>query len=69
MTIPVSKKAQLLILLLVTSLTTAAQNQSAMPRIEGKNLAGAKLVFPDAAAGHRAVLIFGFTRASKAPTS
>lgn len=40
-----------------------------MPRIEGQTLAGRKLVLPDATAGHVAVLIFGFTRASKAPTS
>lgn len=40
-----------------------------MPFIEGQSLAGRKVVLPDAAAGNVAVLIFGFTRASKTPTS
>jgi len=39
-----------------------------MPKTTGDNLAGSKVVLPDAAAGKVAVLIFGFTRASKAPT-
>lgn len=41
----------------------------AMPKIEGENLAGQKVLLPDAAAGKVAVLIFGFTKASKGPTS
>jgi len=40
-----------------------------MPRIEGDNLAGHRVVLPQAAAGKVAVLIFGFTKASKVPTS
>ena len=40
-----------------------------MPRVEGQSLAGNKVVLPDAAAGKISVLIFGFTRASKTPTS
>ena len=40
-----------------------------MPKIEGENLAGQKVLLPDAAAGKIAVLIFGFTKASKGPTS
>ncbi len=39
-----------------------------MPKIEGESLAGHPVVLPDAAAGKIAVLIFGFSRASKGPT-
>jgi len=39
-----------------------------MPRIEGESFAGRKVVLPDAAVGKVAVLVFGFTRASKEPT-
>jgi hypothetical protein len=46
--------------------TMAAQP---MPRIEGESFAGQKVVLPDAARGKVAVLIFGFTKASKEPTS
>jgi hypothetical protein len=40
-----------------------------MPKIEGENLSGHPIVLPNAAAGKVAVLIFGFTRASKSQTS
>ncbi len=40
-----------------------------MPTTEGESLAGHKVVLPDAAAGTVAVLIFGFTKASKLQTS
>ena len=46
-----------------------AQVVPAMPKIEGENLIGQKVLFPDAATGKVAVLIFGFTKASKVPTS
>lgn len=39
-----------------------------IPRVEEDNLAGNKIVLPDAAAGKVAVLVLGFTRASKTPT-
>jgi hypothetical protein len=39
-----------------------------MPRIEADSLAGDKVVLPDATAGKVAVLVFGFTKASKIPT-
>ncbi len=39
-----------------------------MPHIEGESLAGHKIAFPDATAGKVAVLVFGFTKASKGPT-
>lgn len=45
------------------------QTSSPMPRIEGESFAGQKIVLPDAAHGKVAVLVFGFTKASKAPTS
>ena len=46
-----------------------AQGTSELPKIEGENLAGRKVTLPDAAEGKVAVLIFGFTKASKNPTS
>ena len=54
-------------LLLVTWAT--AQAVQPMSRIEGESLAGNKVVLPDAAKGKVAVLIFGFTKASKGPTT
>jgi len=53
---------------LVIFLATGLLGQQAMPRIEGENFAGQKVVLPDAARGHVAVLVFGFTRESKDPT-
>jgi hypothetical protein len=50
---------------LVSSL---AQSFAPLPKIEGENLSGHKVVLPDAAAGKVAVLIFGFTKASKLQT-
>jgi hypothetical protein len=46
-----------------------AQSVPQMPKIQGESLAGNTVVLPDAAAGKVAVLIFGFTKASKVPTS
>jgi hypothetical protein len=46
-----------------------AQSAPEMPKIEGESLAGHKVVLPDAAAGRVTVLIFGFSKASKVPTS
>jgi hypothetical protein len=46
-----------------------AQTNQPMPRIEGESFAGQKIVLPDAAHGKVAVLVFGFTKASKVPTS
>lgn len=45
-----------------------AQSVPQLPKTEGESLAGNKVVLPDAAAGKVAVLIFGFTRASKDQT-
>jgi len=39
-----------------------------MPRIEGESFAGHKVMLPDDAKGEVAVLVFGFTKASKGPT-
>lgn len=49
--------------------SSLAQSVAQMPRIEGESLAGSKVILPDAAAGKVAVLVFGFTKASKVPTS
>ena len=46
-----------------------AQTGQSMPRIEGESFAGQKIALPDAAHGKVAVLVFGFTKASKVPTS
>lgn len=39
-----------------------------MPRVEGESFAGRKVVLPDDAKGKVAILVFGFTKASKGPT-
>jgi len=57
---------RLLSLLFLVSLA-CAQTQP-MPRVTGESFAGQKVVLPDAAKGHVAVLVFGFTKASKEPT-
>ena len=49
--------------------SSIAQSTTPMPKIQGDSLAGHSVVLPDAAAGKIAVLIFGFTKASKVPTS
>ncbi len=60
-----------LALLILASIPAQAQNitEKPMPRIEGDSLAGHHIVLPDAASGKVAVLIFGFTKASKVPTA
>jgi len=61
----------LLWLLCLVSLVSSVSAQSSpqMPRVEGESFAGRKVVLPDDAKGKVAVLVFGFTRASKGPTS
>ena len=49
--------------------SSMAHGGSQLPKIEGESLAGHQVVLPDAAAGKVAVLVFGFTKASKVPTS
>jgi hypothetical protein len=49
--------------------SSLAQSVTPMPKIQGESLAGHTVVLPDAAAGKAAVLIFGFTKASKGATS
>ncbi len=58
---------RILCLLLLAS-GALAQAVQPMPRIEGENLAGGKVILPDAAKGKVAMLILGFTKASKTPT-
>ena len=54
----------------LTLLTSSlAQDVPKLPKIEGESLAGHQVVLPDEAAGKVAVLVFGFTKASKGPTS
>lgn len=61
-------------LLLVGCLTLAlaspgtAQEIANLPKIEGESFAGHHVVFPEAAAGKIAILVFGFSKASKGPT-
>jgi hypothetical protein len=40
-----------------------------MPKTEGESFTGHVVLLPDAAAGKIAILIFGFSKASKTPTS
>ena len=46
-----------------------AYAQQPMPRVEGESFAEHKVMLPDDAKGKIAVLVFGFTKASKGPTS
>lgn len=46
-----------------------AQDADRLPTVEGDSLAGQRIVLPDAAAGKISVLVFGFTKASKEPTT
>lgn len=48
---------------------TLGQAPLTLPRVEGENLAGHQVVLPGASSGKVAVLIFGFSKASKTPTA
>lgn len=61
-----SSRLRLLSLVIFASLAYA-QTQP-MPRVEGDNFAGQRVVLPDATKEHVAVLVFGFTKASKEAT-
>ena len=63
------KRVLLLLSCLAVTADCRAQSASPLPRIEGDSLAGTKVVLPEACAGKVAVLIFGFTKASKSQTS
>jgi hypothetical protein len=52
-------------LCLLISIDVVAQQ---LPRLQEENLAGNQVVLPDAASGKVAVLVMGFTHASKTPT-
>jgi len=53
------------LLIFLCAFAAAAQQ---LPRIEGKNLADAPITLPEAAAGHPAILVLGFTHASQHQT-
>ena len=56
--------ASLAIALLITNRAAAQQ----FPRLREENLNGQQVLLPDAASGKVAVLVMGFSKASKAPT-
>ena len=53
---------------MVLAVVTALGSQD-LPRIEGDSLAGHHVILPDAVGGKVTVLVMGFSKASKAPTS
>jgi hypothetical protein len=63
------RAAQLFYCLLAVFFSGWAYAQQPMPGVEGESFAGRKVVLPDDAKGKVAVLVFGFTKASKGPTS
>jgi hypothetical protein len=65
------KRFASLTFLILASISAAAQStaETPMPKVEGESLAGHHIVLPNAASGKVAVLIFGFTKASKVPTA
>lgn len=62
-------KAAQLYCLLAVFFSGWTYSQQAMPRIEGESFSGRKIVLPDDAKGKVAALVFGFSKASKGPTS
>lgn len=57
-----------LLFVLALACIGAAQAGQILPTIEGQTFAGRRLVLPGGTRGRVAVLIFGFSRASKEPT-
>src|SRR5690349_1882257 len=55
-------------LLLTLVAFACAASAETLPRLEAENLLGRKIVLPDAAAGHAAILVIGFSHASQRPT-
>jgi hypothetical protein len=55
-----------LVLLLMARFVALQAEQ--LPRVEGENLLGLKMALPEAAAGHLAVIVIGFTHASQSQT-
>jgi hypothetical protein len=55
-------------LVLCTTIALGAVAQQ-IPRVDEQNLAGHRVVLPDGVAGKVAVLVLGFTRASKEPST
>ncbi len=65
-----TRRSVALLMCWTLALLSLMQSQSAptFPKIEGESLAGHDVVLPAASAGKVAVLIFGFSKASKNPT-
>jgi hypothetical protein len=63
------RAAQLFYCLLAVFFSGWGYAQQPMPRVEGESFTGRKVVLPDDAKEKVAVLVFGFTKASKGPTS
>jgi len=58
--------AWLAVIVLAVATVSVAQD---LPKIEGESLAGRHVALPDAVSGKVAVLVLGFSKASKTPTS
>lgn len=58
-----------MVVFVAVACTALAQTSQIMPGIEGESFTGRKVILPGAVRGKVAVLIFGFTKASKEPTS
>ena len=57
------------IIVSVALVSASAQTVQQLPKIEGETFAGRHVVFPDTTSGNITVLVLGFTKASKTPTS
>jgi ATP synthase subunit 10 len=55
-------------LLLIFVCLASAICAEKLPQITGENLMGKKIALPEAAAGHRAILVIGFSHASQSQT-
>jgi hypothetical protein len=63
------RAAQFFYCVLAVFLSGWGYAQQPMPRVEGESFAEHTVMLPDDAKGKLAVLVFGFTKASKGPTS
>ncbi len=61
--------ARVLVRLSVLALGIGILSAQDLPRIGGESLSGRHVILPDAVSGRVAVLVLGFTKASKTPTT